>query len=963
MNLMPTFGAKSAANGFNILPVAWGQKFPARWTGKDWKPATDWGRWSARLPTDTEIKHWSTWPDCSVGIACGRFIGIDIDVDNHAHVMLARNIAFDVLGHTTLERVGRPPRRLLLYRTTGETMAPGFWCHPLPVQILGLGQQFVSFGLHPNGSHYQWLDDDPSGVDVSTVPEVTAEMLQAFRARLVADMPKESHDPRAHVDDPETVARAVSGLGAEANLEAITAAMEWIANDDLPYGLWVRVGYALKAAVGAAGWPLFEAFSAKAAKNRPDVTSKMWMGFKPNGKLGAGTIFFEAMRAGWCPAHSLNFSTDTGTMNIDEVIAGLDRKQKKPGEKDKAQDKAQGGTEQGDGDKSADAREQRQAEVAAARMDAELWTALVKPLPQEALYGPLTEIIERVTAKSEATRAGTAMQILAHASLLFRPFVINIGYDRLGLNLFMIQLGLSAVGRKGTSAAFADYVFAPGIRKRAERLRRELAIRQQEAAAAQAEAEPLREEIGQLDSAIRKATTLTSDELAALKNKLVETEARHVLLARQKGDLEVRLSGDKTLSPRTSADYRKEIARLAGEISQLERILPRRRAEIADGETILQGRAAAMSSFTRKRDDAKAHLLKITSRIDRAQPAPWQLMLAELAGRPHNLSGVSSGEGLIDRVRDERETADGEIVPGVDEKRALINLSEFGGVLQQVTRPGSILSSVLRDLYDCRPVATNSKNAPVSCEEPFFSVSAACTPAEFVGLLFHNQFDKAVSAENGLANRFLVTGVARTQLVALPERSPGEDAWLDKVWTNIVAVYRELGPSNPHLSTDVDFTPEGRALWDEHYGEFAVPFAASKDASSLLGRLTGNARKMMAVLAFLNGESCVSAGAVMATVAWMRHSMTGINETVATIQQMVDAEERRAAAELVLKAIRELGDGCTQRDLGRHMRGTLTVDQVKNVLQTMVRHPPSPVRLERNGKKVTIWLTDRGAAP
>ena len=47
MNLMNTFGRQAAANGFHVLPIAWGQKFPATWTSNGWKPEAAWGRWSS----------------------------------------------------------------------------------------------------------------------------------------------------------------------------------------------------------------------------------------------------------------------------------------------------------------------------------------------------------------------------------------------------------------------------------------------------------------------------------------------------------------------------------------------------------------------------------------------------------------------------------------------------------------------------------------------------------------------------------------------------------------------------------------------------------------------------------------------------------------------------------------------------------------------------------------------------
>jgi hypothetical protein len=80
-------------------------------------------------------------------------------------------------------------------------------------------------------------------------------------------------------------------------------------------------------------------------------------------------------------------------------------------------------------------------------------------------------------------------------------------------------------------------------------------------------------------------------------------------------------------------------------------------------------------------------------------------------------SGLSSGEGLIQAVRDareedpqikdksgahrlERQVVDG----GESDKRLLVIESEFGSVLQQSGRDGNILSTTLRDAWDGKPL-------------------------------------------------------------------------------------------------------------------------------------------------------------------------------------------------------------------------------------------------------------------
>ena len=89
-------------------------------------------------------------------------------------------------------------------------------------------------------------------------------------------------------------------------------------------------------------------------------------------------------------------------------------------------------------------------------------------------------------------------------------------------------------------------------------------------------------------------------------------------------------------------------------------------------------------------------------------------------------SGLSSGEGLINEVRDPvvKEGDDGpEIVDaGVDDKRLMVVEAEFAGALTVMHRPGNILSRVVRDAWDGRHLAVLTKNKP-TCATPQFNLN------------------------------------------------------------------------------------------------------------------------------------------------------------------------------------------------------------------------------------------------
>ena len=81
-------------------------------------------------------------------------------------------------------RVGRWPKRLLVYRTLEpfpKLKIPG-------LEILGAGQQFVAFGVHPDiGQPYDWpLGESPLDIPIGALPLVDQEVCAEFMAEAAA---------------------------------------------------------------------------------------------------------------------------------------------------------------------------------------------------------------------------------------------------------------------------------------------------------------------------------------------------------------------------------------------------------------------------------------------------------------------------------------------------------------------------------------------------------------------------------------------------------------------------------------------------------------------------------------------------------------------------------------------------------------------------------------------------------
>lgn len=122
-------------------------------------------------------------------------------------------------------------------------------------------------------------------------------------------------------------------------------------------------------------------------------------------------------------------------------------------------------------------------------------------------------------------------------------------------------------------------------------------------------------------------------------------------------------------------------------------------------------------------------------------------------------SGLSSGEGLIETVRDgDGDDPDAKgFDEGVRDKRLLVVETEFTSMLAVIERQGSILPRVLRDAWDGEPLRTLTRS-PLSATDAHIVIVGHVTPGELRAKL------KAAQLDGGTMNRFLPVASRRTKL-------------------------------------------------------------------------------------------------------------------------------------------------------------------------------------------------------
>lgn len=199
-------------------------------------------------------------------------------------------------------------------------------------------------------------------------------------------------------------------------------------------------------------------------------------------------------------------------------------------------------------------------------------------------------------------------------------------------------------------------------------------------------------------------------------------------------------------------------------------------------------------------------------------------------------SGLSSGEGLINAVRDAKygTNKDGDEVlvdPGVSDKRLLVMEGEFANVLKQAQRDGNILSIVIRNLWDDMTVQTLTKD-PTKATKPHVSVIGHITLVELQRLL--SQSD----ASNGFANRFLWACVRRSK--SLPYGGDWTKVDVASLVTNLRGVVRfgkDVGK--------VAWGPTSDDLWRSEYERLA------EGQPGLFGAMTSRSEAQVVRLAMV----------------------------------------------------------------------------------------------------------------
>lgn len=280
------------ANGYTVVPIRPGEKRP----GED--------GWVHTRPTEKQIKKWAVtgYANGNVGINTKDCPAVDIDVYDKTFSEEFGQYVIDRFGATCV-RVGQAPKRLVMFRTDEPfrklqaVYTDGKTAHKL--EILGAGQQFVAYGVHPDTKkEYEWIDlEEPIDVEIDTLPLLTLEDAESLI---------EEFCERADARGWSRVGRSTGGLASEAgdgletykpilqiSEDTIQETLDLIPNEEADYDQWLRVGCALHHQFEGKreGLRLWHQWGEKSAKYSAGTTNFKYKSFGH----GPGTATFASL--------------------------------------------------------------------------------------------------------------------------------------------------------------------------------------------------------------------------------------------------------------------------------------------------------------------------------------------------------------------------------------------------------------------------------------------------------------------------------------------------------------------------------------------------------------------------------------------------------------------------------------------------------------------------------------------
>jgi len=290
----------------------------------------------------------------------------------------------------------------------------------------------------------------------------------------------------------------------------------------------------------------------------------------------------------------------------------------------------------------------------------------------------------------------------------------------------------------------------------------------------------------------------------------------------------------------------------------------------------------------------------------------------------HLACGLSTGEGLIARVRDpEPRDDDGtdkrpKPHPGVEDKRLLVVESEFGRVLGVSKKDGNTISAVLRQAWDGDRMSVLTRGDPMSATGAHITVVGHVTPRELQLTLGEKDI------AGGLANRFMTIIVHRSQHLPSSDTYPHEA--LDDLGNQLrgnLDVGRALGP--------VRRDAEAELLWCKSlYAELSPDDLDDGAAAEVIARGSAQVLRLALTYAVANGESEITRGSLLAARAFWRYVVESAGRLFGDASGITDLDRLR-------HFIQQKHEGRTRTEINHLFNKNLSKERIDGLVSHLVK--------------------------
>lgn len=290
----------------------------------------------------------------------------------------------------------------------------------------------------------------------------------------------------------------------------------------------------------------------------------------------------------------------------------------------------------------------------------------------------------------------------------------------------------------------------------------------------------------------------------------------------------------------------------------------------------------------------------------------------------NRLTSLSSGEGLVDAVRDAKGDD-----PGIVDKRLWVVSTEMSEIFRVLQRDGSTLSPKLRAAYDGKSLHVQTRKSPLHATDPHISVCGHAPQDELIKLLRNNP-----ELTNGFCNRFLVVWTYR--YCQLPDGGHPDGAEIERIvrrLKEVIGVATNVG----QMVRD----EQASKLWRAIYADLNQELPGIR--GTFLARGPCHCLRLSMLYALLDGSATIRKVHLEAALAIWRY----VEQSVAFIFGDSTGDK---IADNILQAIRQ-EPGVSRTDISNALNRNVAAVEITDCLQRL---------MEWNMVREEIEKDDRG---